>query len=231
MTLSEAMEAMRGQPYNQILTALLQQTEPAIGKIQGSQLKLLQSFIGGTGLRNRLASATPEQAAAAAAVTEAIQPAYLAREDSYSINLADPQVAQLLTDAVSAGILTAPERAYLVQLATYQKPLWPQVTLRDVVAHFEPGLIDVGEWSELTPNDSRRLMLQTTAPAPESTVVRLEMCESHDGLHWTAWQRITPIVGVFEAGVYYQSIPFNGLQRKIRWRGEEYRITGTIEAV
>ncbi len=231
MSLSSAMEAMRGQPYPVILETLRQQTAPAIGKIQGGQLKLLQSFIGATGLRNRLANATQAQAAAAASVTEAIQPAYLAREDSYSINLADPQVSQLLTDAVSAGVLNAGEKAYLVQLATYQKPLWPNVTLRDVVDYFEPDLIDVGAWKELAPNDSRRLMLQTTASTPEPTVVRLEMCESHDGQHWTTWQRIAPIVGVFAAGVYYQSIPFNGLQRKIRWRGEEYRITGSVEAV
>lgn len=231
MNLTDAIEALRGQSYNQILAILRQQTVPALGKIQGSQLKLLQSFIGATGLRNRLANATPEQAAAAAAVAEAIQPAYLAREDSYSINLADPQVAQLLTDAVSAGVLTASERAYLVQLATYQKTLWPQVTMRDVVSHFDPLVVDVGDWSELVPNESRRLMLQTTAQTPEPTVVRLEMCESHDGQHWTGWQRITPIVGVFDAGVYYQPIPHNGLQRKIRWRGEEYRISGTIGAV
>lgn len=229
MSLSSAMEAMRGQPYQTILSALRLQTEPAIGKIQGGQLKLLQSFIGGTGLRNRLASATPEQAAAAAAVTEAIQPAYLAREDSYSINLADPQVAQLLVDAVIAGVLTADEREYLIQLATYQKALWPQVSLRDVVGHFEPDLIDVGAWTELTPTTTR-LMLSLLQATPELAAVRIEQRCSHDGNHWTNWDRLTPII-VHAAGIYYHAIPACGMQRQIRWRGEQYLIAGTLEAV
>lgn len=229
MSLSAAMEAMRGQPYNQILTALRQQTEPAIGKIQGSQLKLLQSFIGATGLRNRLANATTEQAAAAASVTEAIQPAYLAREDSYSINLADPQVAQLLTDAVNAGVLTAGEKAYLVQLATYQKPLWPNVTLRDVVAYFEPSLVDVGDWVEVEPGESRQLRLKLATATPEPTYIVVQMCEN-DG-EWSEWFHATAHHGIQQQRSYTFDVPYNGLPRRMRWRGGEYRIAGTVTAV
>lgn len=229
MSLSAAMEAMRGQPYNQILTALRQQTEPAIGKIQGSQLKLLQSFIGKTGLRNRLVNATPEQAAAAASVTEAIQPAYLAREDSYSINLADPQVAQLLTDAVTAGVLTAGEKAYLVQLATYQKPLWPNATLRDVVGHFEPSLIDVGDWGEVDPGESRQLRLKLTTATPEPTYLVVQMREN-DG-DWSDWFHATALHGIQAVRSYTFAVPHNGLPRQMRWRGGEYRITGIVTAV
>lgn len=220
MTLSAAMEAMRGQPYNQILTALLQQTEPAIGKIQGSQLKLLQSFIGGTGLRNRLASATPEQAAAAAAVTEAIQPAYLAREDSYSINLADPEVAQLLTDAVSAGILTASERAYLVQLATYQKPLWPQVTLRDVVGHFEPSLVNFGDWTELEETNGRSFTLRLISAAPEQTHIVIQMQDLYGEGEVSDWYHATALHGIECAREYRAPLPHNGYPRKLRWKCE-----------
>ncbi|MDZ7870797.1 MAG: hypothetical protein U5L02_16625 [Rheinheimera sp.] len=220
---------MRGQTYPAILSALRQQTEPAIGKIQGSQLKLLQSFIGGTGLRNRLANATPEQSAAAAAVTEAIQPAYLAREDSYSINLADPQVAQLLTDAVSAGVLTAGERAYLVQLATYQKPLWPNVTLRDVVGYFEPSLVDVGDWIELDPGHSRQLRLKLTTATPEPTYIVVQMAEN-DG-EWSEWFHATAVHGIQQLRPYTFAVPNNGLQRRMRWRGGEYRINGIVTAV
>lgn len=229
MSLSEALEAMRGQPYNQILTALRQQTEPAIGKIQGGQLKLLQSFIGATGLRNRLAIATSEQAAAAASVTEAIQPAYLAMEDSYSINLADPQVAQLLTDAVNAGVLTAGEKAYLVQLATYQKPLWPQVTLRDVVGYFEPSLVDAGDWTELDPGQSRQLRLKLTEATPEPTYIVVQMQEN-DG-EWSEWYHATAMHGIHLLRPYTFAVPNNGLPRRMRWRGGEYRINGIVTAV
>jgi hypothetical protein len=223
------MEAMRGQPYQVILSALRLQTEPAIGKIQGSQLKLLQSFIGATGLRNRLANATPEQAAAAASVTEAIQPAYLAKEDSYSINLADPQVAQLLTDAVGAGVLTAGEKSYLVQLATYQRPLWPQVTLRDVVSYFEPSLVDVGDWVELDPGESRQLRLKLTIATPEPTYILVQMQEN-DG-EWSEWFHATALHGIHQLRPYTFSVPHNGLPRRMRWRGGEYQIHGVVTAV
>lgn len=230
MTLNSALENLRGQPYGQILESLRQQTEQVVGKIQGGQLKLLQSFVGATGLRSRLMNATPEQADAATAIAEAIQPAYLAA-DNYSINLADPQVAGLLTGAVVAGLLSPAESAYLTGLATYQRPLWPNLTLRDVVAYFEPALVDVGQWTVLVPGDKRQLMLQVVAPAPELTSVRIEMCESHNGQNWTEWRRIAPFVGVMAVGVYYQSIPWQGLQRQIRWRGEQYLINATVEAV
>jgi hypothetical protein len=229
MSLNSAMEAMRGQSYPVILETLRQQSATAIGKIQGSQLKLLQSFIGGTGLRNRLANATPEQAAAAAAVTEAIQPAYLAREDSYSINLADPQVAQLLTDAVSAGVLASAEKAYLVQLATYQKPLWPSVTLRDVVAYFEPELVDVGDWVEVEPGESRQLRLKLTTATPEPTYIVVQMQEN-DG-EWSEWYHVTALHGVHQLRPYTFAVPNNGLPRRMRWRGGEYCIDGNVTAV
>jgi hypothetical protein len=229
MSLSSAMEAMRGQPYTVILETLRQQSAPAIGKIQGGQLKLLQSFIGATGLRNRLANATQAQSAAAASVTEAIQPAYLAREDSYSINLADPQVSQLLTDAVSAGVLASVEKAYLVQLATYQKPLWPNVTLRDVVAYFEPSLVDVGDWVEVEPGESHRLRLKLTTPTPEPTYIVVQMQE-YDG-DWSDWFHVTAHHGIQQLRSYTFAVPHNGLPRRMRWRGGEYRIDGNVTAV
>ncbi len=226
MSLSAAMEAMRGQPYQAILSALRLQTEPAIGKIQGSQLKLLQSFIGGTGLRNRLANATPEQASSAAAVTEAIQPAYLAREDSYSINLADPDVAQLLTDAVSAGVLTPDEKAYLVQLATYQKTLWPNATLHDVIAHFEPELID-GQWHELPSTSAHLLVLRLTNPLPEETMIEIEIQDQYPDGSVSDWYPNNALYGVHKAKHYRHGLQNNDCPRKVRWKCE-YVITGTV---
>jgi hypothetical protein len=214
-----------------ILDTLRQQTEPAVGKIRGDKIKLLQSFIGATSLRTRLANATSEQASAASAIAEAIHPAYLATEDTFSINLADPQVASLLAGAASAGLLSGPEVAFLNGLATFQKPLWPELTMRDVVAHFEPALIANGSWNVLGLVNSSRLMLQTTVAMPEPTAVRIEMRESHDGQHWTAWRRVAHFLDVAEAGIYYQVIPNNGLKREVRWRGEFYNVAGSVEAV
>lgn len=231
MSTVAAMEALRGEPYQVILNTLRQQTVIAVGKIQGSQLKLLQSFIGATGLRNRLSNATPEQAAAAASVAEAIQPAYLAREDSYSINLADPKVAQLLDDAVAAGILNASEKAYLVQLATFQKQLYPNITLHDIVAHFEPTLVDVGEGVVVDNVTSNRLQLRTTVAMPEPTMVRIEMSESEDGIDWTEFKRVNHFYNVHQPDFYFAAIPNNGLQRRFRVCGETYRLTGTVKAV
>ena len=231
MSLAAAIEAMRGQPYQLILDTLRQQTASAVGHIRGDKIKLLQSFIGATGLRARLASATELQAAAASAIAEAIHPAYLATEGTFSINLADPQVAGLLAGAANVELLDPAEVTYLTSLATYQKPIWPDVTMRDVVAYFEPDLVAVGDWNIVGVVTKNRLMLQTTVALPEPSAVRIEMRESHDGQHWTAWKRVAHFMDVADAGVYYQAIPNNGLNREIRWRGEFYNVVGSVEAV
>ncbi|HCU64543.1 MAG TPA: hypothetical protein DF774_02155 [Rheinheimera sp.] len=216
--------------YAQRLALLKSKTEPALGKIRKDKIKLLQAFIGATQLRDRLASATDTQQAAAASVAEAIQPAYLAAEETFSINLADPQVAGLLASAVSVGLLTAEEENYLIGLATYPRQLWPDVTLRDVVEHFNPALTDIGEWTELTYSGTR-LALTLTQSLPEPSLVRVESCESVNGQNWTAWQRIAHFYNVGEAGLYLADIPRSQLQRRIRWRGEYYAISGTVAGV
>lgn len=230
MSLFTALEAMRGQPYQVILDTLRQQTEPAVGKIRGDKIKLLQAFIGATQLRDRLAAATETQQAAAASVAEAIQPAYLAAEETFSINLADPQVAGLLESAVAVGLITPQEQSYLISLATYPRQLWPDVTLRDVVEHFNPALTDIGEWTELTYSGSR-LALTLTQSLPEPSLVRIEACESVDINNWTAWQRISHFYNVGEAGLYLAEIPRSQLQRRIRWRGENYKVVGAVAGV
>lgn len=216
--------------YTQRLALLKSKTEPALGKIRKDKIKLLQAFIGATQLRDRLAAATETQQAAAASVAEAIQPAYLAAEETFSINLADPQVAGLLTNAVSVGLLTAQEESYLIGLATYQRELWPDATLRDVVEHFEPALTDIGDWTDLTYSGSR-LALTLTQALPEPSLVRIEASESIDGNNWTAWQRISHFYNVGEAGFYLADVPRSQLQRRIRWRGEDYKVAGAVAGV
>lgn len=216
--------------YTQRLALLKSKTEPTLGKIRKDKIKLLQAFIGATQLRDRLAAATEAQQAAAASVAEAIQPAYLAAEETFSINLADPQVAGLLESAVAVGLLTPQEQSYLISLATYQRELWPDATLRDVVQHFEPALTNIGDWTELTYSGSR-LALSLTQSLPESSLVRIESCESVNGQNWTAWQRIAHFYNVGEAGLYLADIPRSQLQRRIRWRGEYYKVVGTVAGV
>lgn len=216
--------------YAERLALLKSKTEPALGKIRKDKIKLLQAFIGATQLRDRLAAATETQQAAAASVAEAIQPAYLAAEETFSINLADPQVAGLLTNAVSVGLLTPQEENYLISLATYQRELWPDVTLREVVERFEPELTDIGDWTEFSYSGGK-LALTLTQALPEPSLVRIEACESVDGQNWTAWQRVSHFYNVCDAGLYLAEIPRSQLQRKIRWRGEYYKVVGTVAGV
>lgn len=216
--------------YAERLALLKSKTEPALGKIRKDKIKLLQAFIGATQLRDRLAAATETQQAAAASVAEAIQPAYLAAEETFSINLADPQVAGLLESAVAEGLITPQEQSYLISLATYQRELWPDVTLRDVVQHFTPGLTDIGDWTDFN-YSGNRLALTLTESLPEPSLVRIEACESIDGNNWTAWQRISHFYNVGEAGLYLAEIPRSQLQRRIRWRGEHYKVVGAVAGV
>lgn len=216
--------------YEQRLALLKSKTEPALGKIRKDKIKLLQAFIGATQLRDRLAAATEAQQAAAASVAEAIQPAYLAAEETFSINLADPQVAGMLANSVAVGLLTPEEQNYLIGLATYQQELWPDATLRDVVQHFNPELTDIGEWAELSYSGGR-LALTLMQSLPEPALVRIEACETIDGQNWTAWHRIAHFYNVGEAGLYLADIPRSQLQRRIRWRGEHYAVAGILAGV
>lgn len=244
--------------YAERLALLRSKTAPTVGRIEQGALKVLEAIIAAGLWRDKMAklkaeaSQTLESTEATesekqlanikmqvvAGFHEAISEAKLANKapadvGGHSVNMNDPKVQQTFGAAQMPGIdlVTPDEVSQVMALATFQRPLFQHVSLRDVVAHFEPALVDIGEWTEFTAGNAHRILLKTTSALPESTVVRLEMSESHDGQHWTAWQRITPIVGIQEPGIYFQSVPFSGLQRKFRWRGEEYRITGTIEAV
>lgn len=231
MTLQERVLQLQGLSYQAIFQTLVAETQTVLGKIRGERLKLLQSFIGATALRQRLSNATLEQMGAAAAIIEAIQPAYLAAADSYSINLADPQVASLLHNAESAGLLSSGETNFLKQLAQTEQPRWPSLTLFDVVELVSPELVNVGDWMVIPLANQRQLLVELRTPTPEPTLMRIELRESHNGLDWTQWRRITPMVDLCDVGIYYQSLPWNGLHREIRCRGEQYFLDCRVEAV
>ena len=107
----------------------------------------------------------------------------------------------------------------------------PDLTVRDIVAVFESHKVDVGDWVVLEQLATHRLMLTTHSDMPEPTLVRIEMRESHNGVDWTTWRRVAHFYDVQSAGVYYQQIPFNGLLREVRVRGEQYALDGAVAVV
>jgi len=220
-----------GLTHAACLELLRSRVTPTVGSIRGAQLKFLQVFISSVNLRARLAAATAGQVPVAAALAEAIQPAYLAAESTFSINLADPNVAGMLNAAVAVGLITDDERAQLVSMATFDKPDFPDVTLSDVIAVRAPDLMATGAFTELLGPVTSRLLLRLQADLPEPDNVRVEMRESHNGEDWAHWVRVAHFTAVHSAGNYYQAIPSNGLQRQIRWRGERYVIEGVVESV
>jgi hypothetical protein len=213
--------------YVDRLATLHSKSDNVVGKIAyGNTLHLVSMLA--RGLRRRIESCQAEQLRDA--WSEALNPAYLG-SPAYSINVALPEIRAMLDAGVAAGVCLPDEHEFIIQLATHQRQLWPDVTLRDVVAHFEPDVVNVGDWSVVSQLSTNRLMLRTTNTLPESDQVRVEMRESHNGQDWSPWRRVIGFSGVQEPGVYYQDIAFNGRQREIRWRGERYRVIGTVEAI
>lgn len=225
MTLTEAIESKRGKSYAQALSELQSETVSAIGSIKGVDLRDVVAVLAG-GLKYRLETAAPSEIRTA--LLTGFQ--YMTLPD-YAFNMASPDVQTLLAGGVGAGLITLDEVDRFTALATYQKPVWPDVTLRDIVAHFEPALVDVGEWMYYDQIGSNRLRLHTTEAMPEPTLVRIEMSESEDGENWTRYKRVNHFYGVHQPDFYFAPIPNNGLQRRVRVRGEHYRLTGTVKAV
>lgn len=212
--------------YAERLALLHSKTESVIGKIAyGNTLHLVSMLA--RGLRTRIDNcAVPELKAA---WSEALQPAYLS-SPAYSINVSLPEIRQMLDAGLSKGVCTPEEHTFIIQLATYQRQMWPETTLYDVVAHFEPALVDVGDWTELI-YSGNRLALTLTQSLPEPSLIRIEASESVDGEKWSAWKRISHFYEVSDAGLYFAIMPNSPLQRRIRWRGEDYKIAGTVAGV
>lgn len=212
--------------YAERLTLLHSKTESVVGKISYANTLHLISMLA-RGLRARIDSCAVVELKAA--WNEALHPAYLAAP-SYSINVGLPEIRMMLDAGLSAGICTQDEYDFIVSIATYQRQLFPDATLRDLVAHFDPAAVDVGEWSEFE-YQGGRLALTLAQSLPELSLVRIETCESVDGQNWTAWQRVSHFYNVSEAGLYLTEIPRSQLQRRIRWRGECYKVVGNVAGV
>jgi len=242
--------------YADRLALLHSKTAPAVGRIEQGQLKVLEAMIAAGLWRDKMEAmkaqanatlANPDATAAekqlagiklqvVAGFHEAIAESKLANKapfeaGGHTVNMADPMVQQTFGAAQMAGInlITAAEAAKVMELATYQKPIWLGVTLRDVVAHFEPALVDVGDWVQVDPGDSSKLRLKLAAPTPEPTYIVVQMREN-DG-EWGEWFHATVHHGIQALRSYTFDIPNNRLPRQIRWRGGVYAISGTVTAV
>ncbi len=241
--------------YAERWALLKSKTVPTLGQLKTGNLKHLETMIVDGLWRDKVEalkqaaylvindpSATEEakalalkKAQVAAGFHEALSEAKLARKEEppagHSINFADEKIQEFFQAAQHPAIalITPAEVKRLKELATWDKPLDPDVTLRDVVAHFQPDLVDVGDWRELDPADSRTLRLKLTAATPGLTYIVVQMQEN-DGV-WSDWYHATALHGIQQQRSYTFEVPYNGLPRRMRWRGGEYRIYGNVTAV
>lgn len=223
MTKAEYIASQAGKPYSVIISE--QPMVDVVGSIRGDNLRNVVAILA-AGLQYKLDTA--EESQIRTALLTAFR--YMTLPD-YAINLALQENVDLLNRAVNAGLVSVDERAQFFALATYQRPALPDLTVRDIVAVFEPHKVDLGDWVVLEQLATHRLMLTTRSDMPEPTNVRIEMRESHNGTDWTNWRRVAHFYEVDKAGVYFQQIPFNGLQRQVRVRGEQYWLDGTVQVV
>lgn len=224
MSLLESIELLRGNSYQEIFAQLSSRKVSTLGAIRGDDLRDVVSILA-AGLQYRLETAAPSEIRTALLTGFA----YMALPD-YAFNLAQPNVMGMLALGVQEGLVTEEERNQFVQLATYDALEYPDLKMVDIVEYLEPELLNVGEWVSVEPL-TNKLRLRLTEEMPESTLVRIEMSESDDGIDWTDYKRVNHFYGVYKPDFYFASIPNNGLQRRIRVRGETYRLTGTVQAV
>jgi hypothetical protein len=215
--------------YAERLVLVKSKTQDVVGSIRGDNLRNVVDILA-KGLQDRLDKMVLPEDAEPVRTALIVVFRYLNLDD-YQINLSLPENARLLQAAVDVGLVTTAESNKFFELATYKKHLYPEATVRDIVQVYEPGRVVVGDWIVIEQVPTHRLMLQLTMDAPEETNVRIEMRESHNGTDWTDWKRVAHFYSVQKAGVYYQQIPFNGLQRQVRVRGETYRLDGTVTVV
>jgi hypothetical protein len=196
---------------------LKSKTVSTVGKIAyGNTLHLVSMLA--RGLRARIDACT--NPALKNAWSEALQPAYLA-SPAYSINVALPEIRTMLDGGLAAGLISADDHAFIIQLATFERQLFPDAALRDVVAHFNPELID-GEWHEIESTDKQWVQVQLNTRAPEATHIVVQW-QAVDG----EWYHAQAIHGLLAPMQYRAPIPYHGSPRKLRWRCD-YALDGTV---
>lgn len=252
MSLTEELNKPEYQSgsYAERFALLKSKTVPTLGQLKTGNLKHLETMIVDGLWRDKVAAlkkaaylvlddvnAAPEakalafkKAQVAAGFHEALAESKLARKEEppvgHSINLADDKINEFFTGAQHPAIalLTPAEVARLKELATWDKPLFPDVKIVDVVAHFAPELLD-GQWHELEPTHNRAFTVTLTQPLPEPASIIVQYQEIYDGWE-SAWKHATALT-VHEQGIYRADTPYNGYERRLRWRCE-YALVGTV---
>jgi hypothetical protein len=149
------------------------------------------------------------------AFSEALHPSYLA-SPAYSINVGLPEIRGMLDAGLQAGVVTSDEHAFIVQLATYKRYTFADVTIKQVVELCNPELIADDSWNELEGLQSgRKLRVMLNTEAPAQTHISVQMSE--DGVNWF---HATALHGVHGVRPYYADLPYYGQPRFIRWRCE-----------
>jgi hypothetical protein len=196
---------------------LKSKTASTVGKIAyGNTLHLVSMLA--RGLRARIDACT--NPALKNAWSEALQPAYLA-SPAYSINVALPEIRTMLDGGLAAGLITADDHAFIIQLATYERQLFPDATLKDVVARFNPELID-GQWHEIESTDKQWLQVQLNTRTPETTHIVVQW-QAVDG----EWYHAQAIHGLLAPMQYRAQLPYHGVPRKLRWKCD-YSLDGQV---
>lgn len=221
------------------LALLKSKSVKATGRIEESKLKGLESIIAKNLWRDKMddmkarAKAVLADAAFTAAEKslantqlivlsgfhEAISEAKLANKAPYaagghSINLGDAEVYATFQAAKSVGLLSDAEVNAVLALATYDKPLFPDVTLHDVIAICNPELID-GTWHDLGEVSARQLIIKLKQKAPEQTHVLIQSRDVFaDGVYGD-WRHNTAC-HLESSGVYICKIRAESRQ-EVRW--------------
>lgn len=192
------------------LTLLKSKSERVVGKIAyGNTLHLVSMLA--RGLRKRIDTCLIPDLKYA--WNEALQPAYLS-SPSYSINVALPEIRTMLDNGKAAGVCTQAEYDFIIELASYDKLLFPDVTLHDVIAICNPELID-GTWHELGEVSARQLTIKLKSKAPEQTHILVQSRDVFDDGVYGDWRHNTACY-LEHAGVYRCDIRAESRQ-EVRW--------------
>lgn len=215
MTLNEAIESKRGLPYAQAFDELRAETVSTVGAIRDANLRDVVSILA-SGLQYRLDTmALPVE-------VEPLRTAlltgfkYMTLPD-YAFNLAMPEVMGMLLAGVQVGLVTETEKDKFIGLATYKTAKYPELTLKDILAYFEPALID-DQWHELPVTDARTFVVRLATALPEKSNIVIQMQDQYSESEASDWYHATALHGLNAVREYTAALPHNGYPRKLRYK-------------
>ena len=137
----------------------------------------------------------------------------------------------MLDSGVAAGLCTQQEHDFIVSLATYQKPMFENVTLKDIISIRESSLLSDGAPINVV-GVGGTILLSLNTTFLEPTSIRVEVRESHDGANFTHWRRVTHFYNVKDAGTYFTEWSGSRMRHvELRLISEVYNMSATAQAV